>query len=282
MMDNKQQIDAHMTADIHPKMSAMYHPIIALAQEAGGWQKEKFRSKHLSIETKSTSVDLVTEVDLACDRGIVSRIKELFPNDDILSEEQGMQNKVYEKEGSGYCWIIDPLDGTTNYSIGHPIFAVSIARWYEDTPVFGVVYLPMLDELYYAEKDCGAYQNHEKMQASQRDKLVESVVATGFPYDRATAKNNNSKNIEKMIPLVKGVRRLGAAAYDLCLVAAGIYDAYWELRLSKWDLAAGYLMILESGGECTFTVENDKYNVVAGAPELCRRIQSICNMTNEA
>lgn len=282
MTDNKQQVDAQMNTYIQPAISAMYHPIIALAQEAGGWQKEKFRSKHLSIETKSTSVDLVTEVDLACDRGIVRRIQELFPNDDILSEEQGMQNKAHVKDSSGYCWIIDPLDGTTNYSIGHPIFAVSIARWYGDTPVFGVVYLPMLGELYYAEKGCGAYQNHEKMQASQRDQLVESVVATGFPYDRATANNNNSKNIEKMIPLVKGVRRLGAAAYDLCLVAAGIYDAYWELRLSKWDLAAGYLMILEAGGECTFTVENDKYNVVAGAPMLCRRIQSICNLTNEA
>ena len=260
-------------------ISQLYWAVIELAKEAGNIQREKFRMKDLKIETKSTVVDMVTEVDIACDHLIVNRLKQLFPDDAILSEEQGVQ-ALHSQNESGYTWIIDPLDGTTNYSIGHPIFAVSIARWYQDTPVFGVVYLPMLDEIYYAEKGKGAYANQNRLHCSSKTKLVESVLATGFPYDRATSENNNSKNIEKMIPLVKGVRRLGAAAYDLCLVAAGIYDAYWELRLSKWDMAAGSLMISEAGGECTYTEENGKYNVVAGAPELCQQIKTICNMTN--
>lgn len=255
-----------------------YHEIIALAKQAGDIQKSAFRSGTFEISTKSTSVDMLTEVDMACDKLIVDRIRDLFPNDAILSEEQGTAPAV--ETPSGYTWIIDPLDGTTNYSIGHPIFAVSIARWFGDVPEFGVIYVPMLDELYYAQRGKGAYGNDIRLYASDRTKLEESVLATGFPYDRATAANNNSENVARMIPKVKGIRRLGAAAYDLCLVASGVYDAYWELRLGKWDLAAGLLLIEEAGGYFEFTCENDKYNLVTGSLELCRQIKEIVNLTN--
>lgn len=147
-------------------------------------------------------------------------------------------------------------------------------------PIFGVVYLPMLDELFYAELGKGAYMNHARITGSKRSVLSESVLATGFPYDRATAENNNSENVAVMIPKVKGIRRLGAAAYDLCLVAVGVYDAYWELRLGKWDLAAGMLMITEAGGEFSYEEENGIFNVVAGAPALCKQIKALVNMTN--
>ena len=260
-------------------LDPIYHEIIALAQEAGALQKQYFRTKNFEITTKSTAVDMLTEVDLACDHLIVKKLKQLFPSDAILSEEQGHQPLIGETT-SGYTWIIDPLDGTTNFSIGHPVFAVSIARWQGDVPVFGVVYLPMLGELFYAELGKGAYMNHERITGSSRTALSESVLATGFPYDRATAENNNSENVAAMIPKVKGIRRLGAAAYDLCLVAAGVYDAYWELRLGKWDLAAGMLMITEAGGEFSYGEENGKYNVVAGAPALCQQIKALVNMTN--
>lgn len=260
------------------ELDRIYHEIIALAKQAGDIQKSSFRSGALEISTKSTSVDMLTEVDMACDKLIVDRIRVLFPDDAILSEEQGVAPAVATP--SGYTWIIDPLDGTTNFSIGHPIFAVSIARWFGDVPEFGVVYVPMLDELYYAQRGKGAFGNGVRLKSSDKTQLDQSVLATGFPYDRATAANNNSENVARMIPKVKGIRRLGAAAYDLCLVAAGVYDAYWELRLGKWDLAAGLLLIEESGGFYDYVCEDGKYNLVAGSPELCRQIKGLVNLTN--
>lgn len=258
-----------------------YHAVIELAKEVGALQKQYFRSKTLQIGTKSTAVDMVTEADLACDHLIVNRLQALFPNDDILSEEQGI-HPVDGANKSDYIWIIDPLDGTTNFSIGHPIFAVSIARWYKEEPQFGVVYVPMLDELFYAQKGKGAYMNHERMMCSKRTHLGEAVIGTGFPYNRATAVNNNAENIARMVPKVKGLRRLGAAAYDLCLVAAGIYDGFWELRLAKWDMAAGWLMISEAGGTCLITVENSQYNFIAGSSEICNRLKEVVCMDNNA
>ena len=255
-----------------------YEAIIELAKEAGALQKKFFRSGSLDINTKTSEVDLVTEVDIACDKLIVDRIMKLFPEDHVLSEEQGYAENANIQ--AAHTWIIDPLDGTTNYSVGHPIFAVSIARWLEEEPVFGVVYVPMLDELFVAEKDKGAYGNGKRLKASNRSPLRESVIATGFPYDRATAANNNSENVALMISKVKGIRRLGAAAYDLCLVAAGVYDAYWELRLSKWDLAAGMLMITEAGGYYEHLEQQGKYNVVTGSEELCMQMKDLLNLTN--
>ncbi len=255
-----------------------YEAVIALAKEAGALQKSYFRTDDFKITTKSTDVDMLTEVDMACDHLIVEGLRQLFPNDAILSEERGYQpNEAL----SDYTWIIDPLDGTTNYSIGHPIFAVSIARWKAGQPEFGVVYVPMLDEIYCAERGKGAYRGETLLKASNKKILKESVVATGFPYDRATAANNNSENAASIIPKVKGLRRLGAAAYDLCLVASGVYDAYWELRLGWWDMAAGALMITEAGGQCTYDINNGMYNLVAGAPELCIQIKELVNMTND-
>jgi len=261
------------------KINSIYEPVIALAKEAGALQKESYRKTGLMVETKSTAVDMVTEVDLACDALIVQRLKQLFPDDRILSEEQGNQPHDTENH-SEFQWIIDPLDGTTNFSVGHPIFAVSIARWKNDSPEFGVVYVPMLDELYVAERGRGAYWNEQPLKCSTESLLNRSVLATGFPYDRATAENNNAENARVMIPLVKGIRRLGAAAYDLCLVAAGVYDAYWELRLAKWDLAAGRLMIEEAGGTFWCSEEEGKYNVITGSKAICDQLHLLVDMRN--
>lgn len=260
-------------------IDVQYHAVVELAIEVGALQKKYFRSESLKIGTKSTAVDMVTEADLACDYLIVERLKTLFPNDDILSEEQGAHT-VEDKKTAKAMWIIDPLDGTTNFSIGHPIYAVSIARWINDVPEFGVVYVPMLDEIFYTQAGRGAYMNHQRIFCSVREKLAECVIGTGFPYDRATAQNNNAKNIAKMVPKVKGIRRLGAAAYDLCLVAAGIYDGFWELRLAKWDMAAGWLMIKEAGGTFLYETENNQYNVIAGAHAICSQLKAIVCMDN--
>lgn len=252
-----------------------YEQVVALAKEVGAFQKRKFRTKGLKQSTKSTEVDIVTEVDLQSDECIVNKLKTLFPNDNILSEEQGYLNK-----DGAFTWVIDPLDGTTNFSIGLPIFAVSIARMCEGLPVFGVVYLPMVDDLFVAVKGGGATLNGEPLKIGQQNTLNKCVLATGFPYDRATAVNNNSKNIEKMIPLVKGVRRMGAAAYDLCLVAAGILDGFWELRLGLWDIAAAWLMVTEAGGEMDVMPNDKGYNVIAGNAEVCAAIGEVVNLEN--
>ncbi|MBF4692981.1 inositol monophosphatase family protein [Fusibacter ferrireducens] len=255
-----------------------YAEVIQISKTAGEIQKEYFRTRSFKIKTKSSAVDLVTEVDVKCDQYIVEQLKRLFPEDQILSEEQGLY--VPETKKSAYKWIIDPLDGTTNFSNGIPIFAVSIARWCENKPVFGVVYVPMLDELFYAEKGRGAYHNHERIQRSDCDQLNQAVVGTGFPYNRATARNNNGENIQKMIPLIKGARRLGAAAYDLCLVAMGVLDAFWELRLAQWDLAAGMLIIEEAGGTFYYIEEGQMYNVITGNEHLVAQIQELVDLEN--
>ena len=256
-----------------------YWKVIDLAKQAGELQKRAFRTQNFKVSTKSSEVDMLTEVDLACDHLITEQLKAWFPNDHILSEELGAQFSTQKTTGQR-LWIIDPLDGTTNFSIGHPIFAVSIALWKEGVPEFGVVYVPMLDEVYYAQKGLGAFRGSERLWASKGNRLSESVLATGFPYDRATAENNNSDNVKTMIPLVKGIRRLGAAAYDLSLVASGVYDAYWELRLGQWDLAAGILLIREAGGFFEYSVEAGKYNVVAGSERLCKEIKNRVNLKN--
>ncbi|MDK2867383.1 MAG: monophosphatase [Clostridiales bacterium] len=258
------------------QVSAVYVPIIDLIREVGAYQREAFVSRDFAVHTKSSAVDLVTEIDVWSDQKFVAGIRSMFPEDRLLSEEQG------SFEGSSdYEWIIDPLDGTTNFSIGHPIFAISVARWQGDIPVFGAVYLPMLNVLYTAERGKGAYQDDRKLTASVQTMLVKSVLGTGFPYDRAEAINNNSDNIQMMVPKVKGLRRLGAAAYDLCLVASGVYDAFWELRLAKWDLAAGRLMIEEAGGTFNATCEAGKYNVIAGSKVLCEQLSLSLNMRND-
>ncbi|MBS7528052.1 inositol monophosphatase [Fusibacter paucivorans] len=258
------------------QVSAVYVPIIELIREVGAYQKAAFISRAFDIHTKSSAVDLVTEIDLWSDQKLAAGIRSLFPNDRLLTEEQG----GFEGKNT-YEWIVDPLDGTTNFSIGHPIFAISVARWQEDRPIFGAVYLPMLDILYTAERGKGAYQDDRRLTASKQTALVKSVLGTGFPYDRATAVNNNGENIRKMVPKVKGLRRLGAAAYDLCLVASGVYDAFWELRLAKWDLAAGRLMIEEAGGTFIAACEADKYNVIAGSKALCEQLSLSLNMRND-
>lgn len=250
-----------------------YLAVIELARQVGAYQKESFRNPNLLIETKSTSIDLVTEVDLYCDHRLVETLKELFPKDNILSEEKGLYDM-----GGTYTWVIDPLDGTTNFSIGLPIFAVSIARMKEGHPVFGVIYVPMVDDLFVAEKGKGAWLNGNLCRVSNSGELGKSVLATGFPYDRASAKNNNSKNIEQMVPKVKGIRRMGAAAYDIALVGAGILDGFWELRLALWDIAAAWLVVTEAGGHMHIDEKSGAYNLICGNAKICEKIKEVVTL----
>lgn len=223
------------------------------AKEAGACLRDRFGNQH-EIKLKR-EIDPVTEADLEAENVIISRIKSNFPDHSILSEEAGR----YQGK-SAVCWIIDPLDGTTNYSHNFPFFSVSIGIEMEGEVVAGVVYDPLLDELFSAKKNCGSYLNGKKISVSIIDDLGKSLLATGFPYDIRESADNNLANFQKFIMKVQAVRRAGSAALDLCYVACGRLDGFWEMKLSPWDTAAAFLLIKESGGRVTnFT--GGKYSI---------------------
>lgn len=237
------------------------------AREVGEIQKEKFRSKSLKIDIKSTGVDLVTEVDKLSEEHILNTIRENYPLHGILSEESGQADIE-----SDYLWIVDPLDGTTNFAQGLPIFAISIALKYKEEAVLGVVYAPVLDQLFEAVKDNGAYLNGEKITVGKKKDLTNCVLGTGFPYDRAISKDNNANYFANFVPKVRGLRRMGAAAYDLANIAAGSLDGFWEINLSPWDIAAGEILIKEAGGKIVFLKEKRGVSLVTGNEDICEKI----------
>ncbi|MBD5264000.1 MAG: inositol monophosphatase [Bacteroides sp.] len=245
--------------------SYLLREAIRIAKEAGKIQLSYFRKKSLSVLTKQNEYDVVTTADKTSEDLIVSKIKKLFPGHSIVSEE--LSNVIEGNED--YRWIIDPLDGTTNYSQGLPVFCISIAIEYRGTSVVGVVYAPYLNELYYAVKGSGAFQGDNRIRCSSKNRLEESVVATGIPYDKLVNPDNNIKELSKVAPMVRGLRRLGSAAMDLCYVAAGYFEAYWELNLNLWDVAAGVLIAREAGAKIFPIRENRNHSVLAACPGIC-------------
>jgi myo-inositol-1(or 4)-monophosphatase len=217
---------------------------IRAAIKAGKLQKERLWNDH-DIRFKG-EINLVTEVDRECEALIVDTIRENWSQHDILAEEND-----YAQSGSGFRWIIDPLDGTTNYAHGFPWFCVSIALEIEGEVRMGVVFHPMMDELFTCIKEAGAFLNGRRLEVSTRKPLVNSLLATGFPYDRAWDNENNFTNFINFQMSARGVRRAGAAALDLAYVAAGRLDGFWECKLKPWDVAAGQLLVVEAGGKVT-------------------------------
>jgi len=198
------------------------------------------------ISFKGSPTNLVTEMDGRAERLIVERIRSAFPGDAILGEEGGAQTG-----SSGRRWIIDPLDGTTNYAHGLPIFAASIALEIDGAVTLGVIYDPNFDELYYAERGGGAFLGDQRLAVSATPNLDQSLLATGFPYNVRETPDNNLAQYAAFSLRVQGVRRMGSAVIYLAYVAAGRIDGYWELRLGPWDVAAGALMVTEAGGRVT-------------------------------
>ena len=191
--------------------------------------------------------DPVSEADQASESYLVESLHKAFPEDSIVGEEEGQ----YHCGGSGYLWVIDPLDGTTNFVHNHPHFAVSIGLVYDHKPVFGAVYAPIYDELYQATRRQGALLNGAPLQVSQKATLRASLLATGFPYVREDRLTTIMPKVERVLMSAHGLRRAGSAALDLCYVAAGRLDGYWEGFLHAWDIAAGALIVAEAGGLVT-------------------------------
>ena len=217
------------------------------AREAGRVLAEKF-GRALKVEKKG-DIDLVTEADLAAERLIVERVRSHYPRHSVLAEEAG---EVLALGGadSAHKWIVDPLDGTTNYAHGYPVFCVSMALEHEGEVVIGVVYDPMRDEMFAAERGEGATLNGRTARVSETDELNRALLCTGFPYDVRT-RERFARHFASFILHAQSVRRDGAAALDLAYVACGRFDGFWEEGLRPWDVAAGVLLVEEAGGQVT-------------------------------
>jgi len=189
------------------------------------------------------AVDLVTSFDTRAQRTILDHLSSFFPHHGYLAEEGLSQNK-----GADMRWIIDPLDGTTNYAHHYPVFTVSIALERKSEVILGLVYDPMREEMFSALEGKGAFLNGKKISVSGTDELDKSLLATGFPYDVRASQENNISHFNNFVIRAQGIRRCGSAAMDLCYVACGRYDGFWELKLKPWDMAAGAFIVQEAGG----------------------------------
>jgi len=214
---------------------------IRVAQDAGRLLRDRFGT-NIDITHKG-AINIVTDVDLASERLIREAISTYYPRHEVLGEEGGL-----DENRSEYRWIVDPLDGTTNYAHGYPIFCVSIGLEYKGEIILGVVYDPMREELFAAERGGGATLNHRPIHVSKTTELVQSLLSTGFPYDIRTSRLTNLDHWANFAMNAQALRRDGAAALDLCYVACGRFDGFWELNLSAWDMAAGSLIVTEAGG----------------------------------
>ncbi|PIR17111.1 MAG: inositol monophosphatase [Deltaproteobacteria bacterium CG11_big_fil_rev_8_21_14_0_20_49_13] len=218
---------------------------IELAKEAGAIQHDNLGKMH-DIEYK-IETDIVTDIDKKCEKLIVTRLQKEFPGHDIMAEE-GTGNRLK----SDYRWIIDPLDGTLNYAHGYPLFAVSIALEYKGYVVLGVAYESNHDELFVAEKGSGSTLNGRRIKVSETKELRKALLDTGFAYNKSRdEQKNNAVHFLNFLDRAASIRRDGAAVTDLCSVACGRFDGFWELYLKPWDIAAGQLIVKEAGGSVT-------------------------------
>lgn len=247
---------------------------VGMAREAGRIQLTYFRGDDLAMKTKSNVSDVVTRADHESEELIVRSILERYPTHAILGEEGGARGDA----ASEWRWVVDPLDGTTNYSQGLPVFCVSIALQYRGETVVGVVYAPYLRELFTAVRGGGAWCRRGdgepvRLHVSTKQRLDCSVVATGFPYDKSENPDNNSDNVARILPHVRDVRRMGAAAYDLSCVAAAMLDGFWELNLHEWDVCAASLLVIEAGGVVESLRADRGVSPVAGSAALVEQMK---------
>lgn len=253
---------------------------IAAARAAGAVLRDAFEGE-LTIEHKSSEIDLVTTADRAAEAVVLEHLRRAFPDDAIVAEESGAH------VGGARRWIVDPLDGTTNFAHRFPHFSVSIACYVGDVGLVGVVYDPLRDELFAAAAGHGAWldsprHDHVRLSVTSRDRLATSLLATGFGYDRASTATNNLAEFNHLLPQVRGIRRPGSAALDLAYAAAGRTDGYWEYHLAPWDWAAGALLVGEAGGVVTrmdggpWTLDAPSIAVAGAAlhPALLRELQA--------
>jgi len=246
-----------------------------LAREAGKILRAGYEQEH-EIRYKGV-IDLVTEVDHQSEAYLIDEIRKRYPGHKILAEESGVTSGSQDS-----VWIIDPLDGTVNYAHQIPIFTVSIGYSAMGRMSLGVVYDPMRDELYGAERNAGSFMNGKRIHSSEAIDLKKSLLVTGFPYDAWDTDYDNFGNYVRFAKQSQGVRRLGSAALDCCYVAAGRFDGFWELQLNPWDVAAGGLIAEESGAKVTNVRGKADYlsapqSIIACAPGIYEQMLKVLN-----
>ena len=254
-------------------MSQSLHPMLNIAvkaaRAAGAIINRGSQDLDLLKVTTKGPNDFVSEVDRAAENAIIEILLESYPGHAILAEESGREHGSQDSE---FCWIIDPLDGTTNFLHGFPVYAVSIALAFRGVVQQAVVYDPNRNDLFYASRGRGAFLNDKRLRVSKRTRLADGLIGTGFPFRKGDNLQRYLKMFETVMQACAGLRRPGAAALDLCYVAAGWYDGFFETGLNPWDLAAGSLIITEAGGLVgNFTGEPDflyQREVVAANPKI--------------
>ena len=261
-------------------MSQALHPMLNIAVKAARTagaiiNRASMDLDLLRISSKAPN-DFVTEVDQAAERAIIEVLLAAYPGHGILAEESGREHGAKD---SDYLWIIDPLDGTTNFIHGFPVYAVSIALAFKGQVQQAVVYDPSRNDLFYASKGRGAFLYDKRLRVSKRIRMSEALIGTGFPFRKGDNFKRYVKMFEEVMQSCAGLRRPGAAALDLCYVAAGYYDGFFETGLQPWDIAAGSLIITEAGGLIgNFTGESDflhQREVVAGNPKIYGQLVQI-------
>ena len=228
------------------EMNDLTHVAVQAAR-LGGAILQDYAKKGFKVHSKGETINLVTEADLHSEQAIIQSIQQTFPEHQILSEEQGLQDTPKHP----LKWIIDPLDGTVNFAHGFPMYNVSIGVEYEGTCVIGVIYDPTRDELFLGQQERGATLNGTPIHVSTKPTLAEALLVTGFAYDIHTATDNNLKEFCAFTLRAGGMRRTGTAAIDLAYIACGRLDGFWELQLQPWDTAAGKVLVEEAGGKIT-------------------------------
>ena len=254
-------------------MSQTLHPMLNIAIKAARAAGAIINRASLDIErlqvVAKSHNDFVTEVDKAAEDVIIATLLDAYPGHGILAEESG---RTHGAKDSDFVWIIDPLDGTTNFIHGLPVYAVSIALAFRGQVQQAVVYDPSRNDLFYASRGKGAYLNDRRIRVSKRTRMLEALIGTGFPFRKGDNFQRYMKMFEDVMVQCAGLRRPGAASLDLCYVAAGFYDGFFETGLSPWDIAAGSLIITEAGGLVgNFTGEPDfmyQREIVAGTPRI--------------
>ncbi|UJP04885.1 MAG: inositol monophosphatase [Nitrosomonas sp.] len=249
------------------------HPMLTIAvkaaRRAGAIINQASQNLDLLTVTKKMHSDFVSEVDGAAEEAIIKILQTAYPDHAILAEESGARGDPKKSE---YQWIIDPLDGTTNFLHGFPKYSVSIALRHKGVLMHAVVYDPNMNELFVASRGSGAFLNDRRIRVSKRSKLEDCLIGTGLPFRDLTHMDAYFGMLKDIVPVTAGIRRPGSAALDLAYVAAGRYDGFWEIGLAPWDMAAGCLLITEAGGLIGDLQGNGTYldsgQIVAGNPRV--------------
>lgn len=256
------------------------HPMLNIAVKAARRAGDIINRAAVNLDrltiTRKAHSDFVSEVDRAAEEAIIKVLLDAYPDHSILAEESGKSGQVGKSE---YQWVIDPLDGTTNFLHGFPKYCVSIALLHRGVLSQAVIYDPVSNELFTASRGGGAFLNDHRIRVSKRIQLGESLIGTGFPFRDFTHMEAYLAMFKDLIPKTAGIRRPGSAALDLAYVAAGRYDGFWETGLAPWDIAAGCLLILEAGGMVSDLEGNGHYlksgQVVAGNPKIFAQLLQV-------